>query len=242
MPANDNRWDVLLIAKCSLHDSPTSIKRLWWLTNEQSEAKSTKYKVRWLEERGRAAEDDSEAARVERGRVAKLMAELSALTAGTKQKKTERVTLAAHNFELEIAAAIRNEEIRAVMRTVLALKGCVAGGEDRASTEKSSSQETLEKILKLLALFQGRDWTVGGESAHVAGCIDAELVRIWSVISAPVSESEGTVSGAICSLHDDVPVEASSDARVGLRVVCLIMLRCCSLYHFLFLLSLSNDC
>lgn len=46
----------------------------------------------------------------------------------------------------------------------------------------------------------------------VAGMVEADLVLVPLVISASLSESEGSVSEAIRDVLDGFPVEASSDA------------------------------
>lgn len=53
--------------------------------------------------------------------------------------------------------------------------------------------------------------TTGGGQAGVAGLFDAELVSVRWVITAAMSEREGTVSEAIYNVIDRFPFEASSD-------------------------------
>lgn len=42
--------------------------------------------------------------------------------------------------------------------------------------------------------------------------LDAELVCVWSVITAAFPENRGTVSKAVCDGRESFPFEASSDA------------------------------
>lgn len=64
---------------------------------------------------------------------------------------------------------------------------------------------------KFRAFVKGLNWTVGEECAQVAELVDGALICILSIIPAGLSESEGTVSEAICDVCDNFPVEASSD-------------------------------
>lgn len=64
---------------------------------------------------------------------------------------------------------------------------------------------------ELRILVKRLNRTIGGERACLAGLVDAELVRIRSVITAAILESERMVSEAICDVHDGLPAEASSD-------------------------------
>lgn len=59
--------------------------------------------------------------------------------------------------------------------------------------------------------FKRLIWTFSGECACVVMLVDAELVRVRSVITAALSENEGTISEAICDVRRGFPVEASSD-------------------------------
>lgn len=47
---------------------------------------------------------------------------------------------------------------------------------------------------------------------HVAGLVNADLVRFRCIINAALSESDGMVIEAICDVSDDFHFEASSDA------------------------------
>lgn len=69
----------------------------------------------------------------------------------------------------------------------------------------------LDKMSRLLAFVEGLNRTVGGRRACVVGLINAEMVRVWSVITAALLESKGTFREAMCDVHDRFPVEASFD-------------------------------
>lgn len=61
------------------------------------------------------------------------------------------------------------------------------------------------------ALVKGLNQAVPGKHACIAELVGTKFIRIWSVITSAMSESEGTVSKAICNLLDSFPVQASSD-------------------------------
>lgn len=65
---------------------------------------------------------------------------------------------------------------------------------------------------ELWVFVEAWSWPISGKCPRVAGLSDAKLVCVQSVITAALSESEGTVSEAICDVHDGFPVEASPDA------------------------------
>lgn len=52
--------------------------------------------------------------------------------------------------------------------------------------------------------------THGWERWCVAELGNVELIRVRLVSTAALSECEGTISNAICSVHDSFPGEASS--------------------------------
>lgn len=94
LPACDSVLDVLRLAECSLHDCLELIDLSRVLSREPAEAKSKMDKVRRLEERLHAAEDDSDALRMACMRVDELTAERSLLNAGTEHTNAERGPLA----------------------------------------------------------------------------------------------------------------------------------------------------
>lgn len=92
------------------------------------------------------------------------------------------------------------------------LKGRVAASEESASTAEDRARETLDKISELRALVRGLSWTVDGDWAHVVGMVDAELLRVWEVITVAQGDSQGRISEASCGAGDVFPVEGFSDA------------------------------
>lgn len=160
----------------------------------------------------RAAEKDSEFLRVSLVCVDELTAERESLATRTAQAMVERDFLAARICELEVAAATSDEELGIVGRAMWTFRGRVATGEDRANTEDALACETIDKMSELRALVEGLNWTVSGQRARVVELVNAESICVLLVITAALSESEGTVSEAICHVYDGFPVEASSDA------------------------------
>lgn len=77
---------------------------------------------------------------------------------------------------------------------------------------------------------------------HVAGLIDVELIRVQSVITVALVESEGTVSEVICDVRDVSLPRHLLILRVRLRVAHLIILRSCSLCDLSSLRSLYRCC
>lgn len=98
-----------------------------------------------------------------------------------------------------------------MVQAVRSLKGRAALGEGRANTAEAQAREMLDEM-SLLALGEVLNRTMGGERVRFAGLVDSELIRIRSVTTAALLESEGTVRDAICNLHDGFPVELSPDA------------------------------
>lgn len=52
---------------------------------------------------------------------------------------------------------------------------------------------------------------IHGRCARIAGLVDPKLVRLRSVITATLSDSEGTVNEAACDVSGGFPVEVSSN-------------------------------
>lgn len=98
------------------------------------------------------------------------------------------------------------------MRAVRSLRGCAAAREDKAITAEAWARETPDKMVKHWRLINGLSQIIAGKLARVEELVDEDLVCIWSVIIAALSESERTVSGAIYDVHNSFPVEVSSDA------------------------------
>lgn len=138
-------------------------------------------------------------------------AESASLTTETEQAKAEREKLTALILELEAAAATHEGELGVVGQAVRYLKGHVAVGEDIANTAQALARRTLDKTSKIRAPVEGLNWTVIGKHACVAGLVNAGLVHVWSAISEPFSESEGTVSGAIGDVVNGLLLESLSD-------------------------------
>lgn len=162
-----------------------------------------------------------------RARVNELTAECASLAAWTEQEKVECYTLAARICELEVDAATHDAELSLVLLARRLLKAWAEAGEDRANNAEAGACETMDKMYKLQQLVEGLNQIVSGECGDVAGLVRAELVCVRSVITAALSGGDGTVSKAICDVHNRFPVEASSDAlspSAGLSA-CLIMLR-----------------
>lgn len=101
-----------------------------------------------------------------------------------------------------------------MVRALGSLKVLVAVNYDRSNTAEAQAQKKLDKMFKPWVLVEGPNRTVGSELARAAGLVDAEFVCVREVITAAQLESEGTVSEAICNVHDDFPVYSSSDAPI----------------------------
>lgn len=63
-------------------------------------------------------------------------------------------------------------------------------------------------ISELCLLVEGLTRTVNGEGMQVAHLVDVELWKVCLVITAALSESEGTVDDAIADVRDCFPIEA----------------------------------
>lgn len=83
------------------------------------------------------------------------------------------------------------------------------------NTPEAWAYNTLDKMSELWALVKGLNRTLGGECVRVLGLIDAELVRVWPVITAAQSKSEGMVREVIYDGCDSFSAKASSDAPVS---------------------------
>lgn len=149
----------------------------------------------------RTAEEDSEALRVAHEHVDELTAEQQSLTAGTEQTELGRETIAARVRKMEVSAATRNKELVVLMRAVPSSKGRAALGEDRANSVKTRALES-KKMSALRWLVEVLNWTFVGGIARIAGLVDAELVHVRWFITGALSGSKGTVSEAICDVHD----------------------------------------
>lgn len=211
LASDNNGLNVLRLAECGLSDYAALIKQRLVLTREWAEAVLKVSELRRLEERVCTDGEDSGALRAARARVNELTAERASLTSGTEQAKGERDTLAPRICKLEGPATTFEGEIGIVVRAVRSLKSRVAEGEDRVSTEEVRARETLDKMSKLRAPVKGLNRTVVGEHARVTELLKAELVRVLSVITAALSESEGKVSNALCGVRDGFPVDACFD-------------------------------
>lgn len=80
----------------------------------------------------------------------------------------------------------------------------------------------MKKISERRALVKGLKQTVGCERARVTGRTDAELVRVWFVITAAPLERERTVIDTICDVRDGFPIEGFSDGpgpSVGVHLI-----------------------
>lgn len=101
-----------------------------------------------------------------------------------------------------------------LMPAVRLLKSHISAGEDKANTANAQTGNILDKISEFWAFFGPLSYTISGKCVHVAGVIDAELVRFSSFNTAPQAKSEGTISEALCDVHDGLPVETPSNALV----------------------------
>lgn len=127
------------------------------LTSEglQAAAKSRVAEIHQLEERVRAAEEDSEALHATRADVEELTAEHESLTMGTEHAKAEHDTLDDHICELEVSAAPCHGGLGDFVQAMQLLKSSVAAGEDRETGEVRACQ-MLEKMSELRELVEDR--------------------------------------------------------------------------------------
>lgn len=79
--------------------------------------------------------------------------------------------------------------------------------------------KTPDKMYELGVFVKGLSQFGGYGLARVARFVYAEFVRVRLVIAADLSESEITVSEAICNGHSVLPVETPTDAP-GLSTGC----------------------
>lgn len=93
------------------------------------------------------------------------------------------------------------------------LKDRAAAAEVRVNTAEAWADEMSDKVFKFWTLFKGPNRTVGSKRVCVVGLIDAKLERVWLVITAVLSEKEGTVSEAICNVRNSFSVKASYDVK-----------------------------
>lgn len=114
--------------------------------------------------------------------------------------------------ELEVAAATSDRELSIFVRVVRSLTSRTAAGKERANLAKNRACKPLYRISKLRELLEGLNQNVGDERAHVARLFDVELICIQAVITAALSDSEVTVSEAVCHMRNSFPIEASSGA------------------------------
>lgn len=103
-------------------------------------------------------------------------------------------------------------------------------GEARANTAEDWAFQTLQKRSKYQEIVEWLRQTVSGERARVSRLFDAELVPARSVITAILSEGEGTVGEGICDVRDVFLSSRLYQRLVRLLEVFLIRLRCHSLY------------
>lgn len=89
---------------------------------------------------------------------------------------------------------------------VLDFNTCVAAVQTRATTVKLRACKTLVKMSELWKFVEELNQTVGGERARVAELVNAELVRVRSVVTVALPESESTVSKAMYGVRDGFPV------------------------------------
>lgn len=99
-----------------------------------------------------------------------------------------------------------------MVRAVRYLKCLVSAGKCRANTAEALACKALDRMSELQALVEKLKGAVGDVHACVAEIFNAELILFRSFITAVLSDSESTVSKAICDICDCFPVEASSDA------------------------------
>lgn len=87
-------------------------------------------------------------------------------------------------------------ELDILVQACQSLKVRVATDEDSMNTANAAVPKTLEKLLERWSLVKWLGGTVDRKRARVAGLVDAELGRVRSVITAALSDSEGTVTDA----------------------------------------------
>lgn len=131
------------------------------------------------------------------------------------------------------------------MQAMQSLKGRVVAGKHEAHAAEARTWETLEKIFEPRGFVEGLIRTFGGKRASVAGLVRAYLVSVQSVISAAVSEEEGTFFTAICHVSDGFPVKRSFDAPdpyLGVVLSGLGIARCITLFFCSSLVKILDFC
>lgn len=96
-----------------------------------------------------------------------------------------------------------------MVRAARSLNGPVTVGKDEGNTAEAQAPKAVDKMSDLWALVKGLSQTPGGKRGRGLGRVDADRVRIRSVITAGLSESKRTVTEAICDGRNGLLVEAS---------------------------------
>lgn len=72
----------------------------------------------------------------------------------------------------------------------------------RACKSEVWSRNTSDRISQRLLLLEGLHIAVGGKRGQVAGMVEVKLSRVRLVITAAMTENEGTISETICGVQD----------------------------------------
>lgn len=102
------------------------------------------------------------------------------------------------------AAAKRNGKPGVVVWAVRSLKGRTAAKKDMSSAAEAQDCNMLDKQSELQAFIKGLNQNTAGELARIVWLFNAELICIWSVITATLSKSEDTARKAKCTVLDSV--------------------------------------
>lgn len=92
-----------------------------------------------------------------------------------------------------------------VVQARRSLKSHLAVREDKSNMAKAWAWKALGNTSELWELVKQLNRTIGGDPARIAGLVDAELIRITSVVTATFLENEGRFRNAMCVVLDYLP-------------------------------------
>lgn len=147
--------DVLCFAESGLHDCLKLMILYLVLANDWGKPRLRMVEVGRLQERVRAAEEDSRALCVARACIDELTAAHTSLIVGIGQAKAECDTLAVRICELGVTAATCDEELGVMLQFVRYLKGHVPPGEHMKSTAQAMICKTQERCPSFVNLSNG---------------------------------------------------------------------------------------
>lgn len=196
LAAPDNGLDALQFAEYGFCDRLILMELRRVLPSKQAEERSTMAELRDGKSLCVQLKEHSEAPHVAIALVHHLAAKLASFATGIELPKVERDTSASCIQERDVAAETHNRKLVVVVPAMRPLMGCVAAGEGRANSTEAPALETTDKMSQLRTFVGGLNLPIGSARAHVAGLVDAELVRGWSFNTAALLESEGMVSVA----------------------------------------------